>query len=388
MIVHLAGIALIFVISFFAGYNRALRLKTRRHKLYSQPTQYGAYQVLCTLVTGIVSVLIMLGAFKTIQPLTGYLSLTTGSVLGYLSIHPKLRAHRHLERFWTLNFMYISLISLLLTGGLLAFLVGDTVHFFQLVPLRSFFLETTWIPQDIQGHFGVWPLVTGTFLITVIGALVATPLGLLYAIYSAYYAKPHTRHILKPFVEVLAGIPSIVFGFFALVYVTPFLQQIGSVVGIDVSNESALAVGLVLGLMMLPYMASLSDDALTALPTTLRDHSYALGATKQETIVRILLPAALPGLTTAFLLSLSRAIGETMLVLMAGSLSPNLTLNPLQAVTTLTVQIISLLTGDQAFDSPKTLAAFALGFSLFVLTFLLNTLAISLNNRFRRRYAF
>lgn len=385
---HFLFICILLFISYGLGYLRAYQLRQHRFKLYSRPTQYGGYQVLCALIPGAVSLLLMAAFLKYIHWVSLYLSLGLGSLLGYLSIHPKLRAHRYIERFWITNLMYISLLSLLITGGLLVFLVEDTFHFFQMIPLKNFLLDKAWIPQDTHGHFGILPLVSGTFLITLIGAVVAAPLGLFFAIYTAFYAPAQRRQLLKPFVEVLAGIPSIVFGFFALFYVTPFLQILGGVFHVDVSNESALSVGLVLGFMMLPYMASLSDEALTSLPPTLRDHSYALGATKQETIIRILLPAALPGLTTAFLLSLSRAIGETMLVLMAGSLSPNLTLNPLEAVTTLTVQIISLLTGDQSFDSPRTLSAFALGFSLFLLTLTFNALALTLNKRFQARYGY
>jgi phosphate transport system permease protein len=223
-------------------------------------------------------------------------------------------------------------------------------------------------------------------LITTIGAILAVPVGLLIAIYTAFHASSKTRLILKPLIELLAGIPSIVYGFFALVTVAPLIHLLGNKMGLDISTESALAVGLVMGIMMLPYVASLSDDALRAVPLTLKENSYAMGATEAETIKRVMLPAAFPGLVTAFLLAVSRAIGETMLVVMAAGLTARLSVNPLDSVTTITVQIVSLLTGDQEFDSSKTLSAFALGFTLFMLTFLINFIAIYFSKRYRRKY--
>jgi phosphate transport system permease protein len=295
-----------------------------------------------------------------------------------------MRPYRRLEGFAITLFAEVTAVSLLITFGIIYFLSKDSVNFFNWVSIQNFLLGTKWKPM--LGYYGFLPLLLGTLLITTIGACLAVPLGVFIAIYTAFYASPHTRLILKPSIELLAGIPSIIYGFFALVTVAPGLYYLGSQVGLHISTESALAVGLVMGVMMLPYMASLADDALRAVPLALKENSYALGATEAETIKKVLLPAALPGLVTAFLLSISRAIGETMLVVMAAGLMANLTMNPLESVTTITVQIVSLLTGDQEFDRPETLSAFALGLALFVITFFINLLALLYSRRYRKKY--
>ena len=216
---------------------------------------------------------------------------------------------------------------------------------------------------------------------------VAIPIGLFSAIYLAEYAKPQTRNLLKPALEILAGIPTVVYGYFAIVFLSPALRSFGASIGLDIASESALAAGLVMGVMIIPFISSLSDDIITAVPRYLREGAYALGATRSETIKHIVLPAATSGIMGAVLLAVSRAIGETMIVVMAAGMAANLTLNPLQAVTTVTVQIVSLLTGDQAFDSPKTMAAFALGLTLFCITLLLNILALKIVKNYQKRYA-
>lgn len=292
--------------------------------------------------------------------------------------------YRKVETIWVTLFAEISGFALLLTLGIIFFLSQDSIRFFQLIPLPDFFLGLDWKPT--LNLYGMVPLLLGTLLITAIGAFIAVPLGLFIAIYTAFYASAHARYIFKPLVELLAGIPSIVFGFFALVTVAPAIHLFGEKIGIDIPTESALAVGLVMGVMMLPYMASLSDDALTAIPKELKENSYALGATDSETIKRVALPAAVSGLVTAFLLSVSRAIGETMLVVMAAGLTAKMSINPLQSVTTITVQIVALLTGDQEFDRAETLSAFALGLCLFILTFLINFIALFYSQRYRRKY--
>jgi phosphate transport system permease protein len=292
--------------------------------------------------------------------------------------------YRKLETILVTLFAEISCFALLLTLGIIFFLTQDSIRFFKLVPAWDFFFGIDWKPS--LNLYGMIPLLLGTLLITTIGAIIAVPIGLFIAIYTAFYAPAHSRYILKPLVELLAGIPSIVYGFFALVTVAPAVHLFGEKLGIDISTESALAVGLVMGVMMLPYMASLSDDALVSIPKELKENSYAMGATIAETIKRVALPAAFPGLVTAFLLAVSRAIGETMLVVMAAGVTARMTINPLQSVTTITVQIVSLLTGDQEFDRAETLSAFALGLTLFILTFLINLVALFYSYKYRRKY--
>jgi len=223
-------------------------------------------------------------------------------------------------------------------------------------------------------------------LITFIAMLVAAPVGLMSAIYMAEYADPRFRAVAKPVLEILAGIPTVVYGFFAALTVAPFIRGWGESIGLSVSSESALAAGAVMGIMIIPFVSSLSDDVINAVPQSLRDGSYALGATKSETITKVIVPAALPGIVGALLLAVSRAIGETMIVVMAAGLAANLTINPLEAVTTVTVQIVTLLVGDQEFDSAKTLSAFALGLLLFVITLGLNVIALAVVRKYREKY--
>ena len=240
--------------------------------------------------------------------------------------------------------------------------------------------------SELQDIFGFIPVITGTLLITFIAVLVAGPIGLLSAIYLSDYASPKFRSVAKPVLEILAGVPTVVYGFFAALTVAPFIRGIGETIGLDVSSESALAAGLVMGIMIIPFVSSLSDDVINAVPQSLRDGSYGLGATKAETITKVILPAALPGIVSAFMLAISRAIGETMIVVMAAGLAAKLTANPLEAVTTVTVQMVTLLTGDQEFDSAKTLASFALGLALFVITLTLNVIALRVVRKYREQY--
>ena len=237
-----------------------------------------------------------------------------------------------------------------------------------------------------SGSFGMVPLFTGTLLISAIALLVAVPLGLMSALYLSEYAPPRVRTWGKPLLEVLAGIPTVVYGFFAALTVAPFIRELGTAIGLEVASESALAAGLVMGIMIIPFVSSLSDDVINAVPQAMRDGSYALGATRSETIRQVVLPAALPGIVGSVLLAASRAIGETMIVVMAAGLSANLTANPFASVTTVTAQIVKLLTGDQEFDSAKTLAAFALGLVLFIVTLLLNIVALRIVKKYREAY--
>ena len=258
----------------------------------------------------------------------------------------------------------------------------------------EFFTGLNWEPQiairadqvTAGGAFGALPVFWGTLMIAVLAMMVATPIGLFAAIYLTEYASERFRSVVKPLLEILAGIPTVVYGFFAVLTVAPAMRTLGEMIGMDIAPNSALAAGGVMGIMLIPFISSLSDDAINAVPQSLRDGSYGLGATKGETITRVLLPAALPGIMGGVLLALSRAIGETMIVVMAAGIIASLTLNPLEPVTTVTVQIVTLLIGDTEFDNPKTLAAFALGLVLFLVTLALNVLALNIVRKYREQY--
>ena len=283
---------------------------------------------------------------------------------------------------------------MLTTAGIILSLVFESARFFTLIPLTDFLFGLEWSPQtalrDDQvgatGLFGMIPLFAGTLLITLIAMVIAAPVGLMAAIYMAEYASSRARDIIKPCLEVLAGIPTVVYGFFAALTVAPFFRNLGDANGIVISSESALAAGLVMGIMIIPFVSSLSEDVILAVPRSLREGSYGMGATQSETIKQVVIPAALPGIISALLLATSRAIGETMIVVMAAGLGANLTANPFEAVTTVTVQIVTLLVGDQEFDSAKTLAAFALGLVLFFITLALNVIALVIVNKYREQY--
>lgn len=284
--------------------------------------------------------------------------------------------------------------AVLVTAAIVYSVVSEALQFFARVPFFDFLFGTQWSPQTAiradqsgaSGSFGALPLLAGTFMITLIALLVAVPVGLMGAIYLAEYATPRFRRTVKPALELLAGIPTVVYGYFAVITVAPFLHGFGQSIGLSIESESALVAGIVMGIMIIPFVSSLSDDMMTAVPRGLRDASYGLGATKSETIRRVVLRSALPGIMGAVLLAVARAIGETMIVVMAAGLSANLTANPLEAVTTVTVQMVTLLTGDQEFNSPKTLAAFALGLTLFCFTLLLNMFAQFIVKKYREQY--
>lgn len=287
-----------------------------------------------------------------------------------------------------------SLAAVLTTIGIVFSLVFEAIRFFEKIPITDFLFGLEWSPQTAirsdqvgaSGAFGAIPLVTGTLLISAIAMTVAAPLGLLSAIYLAEYSGTKIRNIVKPLLEMLAGIPTVVYGFFAALVIAPFIRDAGTGVGFEVASESALAAGLAMGIMIVPLVSSLSDDVINAVPQSLRDASYGLGATQAETIRKVILPAAIPGIAGSMLLATSRAIGETMIVVMAAGLAAKLTANPLDAVTTITVQIVTLLTGDQEFDSAKTLAAFALGLLLFVTTLCLNVIALQIVEHYKEQY--
>jgi phosphate transport system permease protein len=285
-------------------------------------------------------------------------------------------------------------IAVFTTLGIVLSVVFESIRFFQMVPITEFIFGLEWSPQvairadqvGSSSSFGAVPLFTGTLMVSALAMLVAVPAGLMSAIYLSEYASSNVRNYTKPALEILAGIPTVVYGFFAALTVAPFVRELGASMGVSISSESALAAGAVMGVMIIPFISSLSDDVITAVPQSMRDGSLAMGATKSETIRNVIIPAALPGIVGGVLLAVSRAIGETMIVVMAAGLAAKLTANPLETVTTVTVQIVTLLTGDQEFDSPKTLAAFALGLMLFSVTLVLNIFALRIVKKYREQY--
>ena len=325
----------------------------------------------------------------------GMLSLgIAGGAFALRAIHPSLRARNRVEGVVQGFLILSSVLAILITVGIVLSLLFESLRFFALVPLNEFLFGLSWSPQmairadqvGSSGAFGAVPLFTGTLLISLIAMLVAVPVGLLAAIYLAEYAKPRFRAVAKPLLEMLAGIPTVVYGFFAVVTVSPFLRGLGASLHLSVSSESALATGIVMGVMIIPFVSSLSDDVICAVPESLRHGSFAIGATQAETVMQVVIPAALPGIVGGILLAVSRAIGETMIVVMAAGLSAHLTANPFESVTTVTVQIVTLLVGDQEFDSPKTLSAFALGLILFLVTLALNVVALNVVKKYREKY--
>ncbi|MBK1723279.1 phosphate ABC transporter permease subunit PstC [Thiocystis violacea] len=317
-----------------------------------------------------------------------------GLSYAWLKTEPQMRARNRVEGSIKVIMIVFSSIAILTTLGIILSVVFESIRFFDRISPLDFFFGTSWSPQialradqvGASGEFGAIPLFTGTLMVSLIAMLVAVPIGLLSAIYLSEYASRGLRSIAKPVIEVLAGIPTVVYGFFAALTVAPFIRELGATLGLEVASESALAAGLVMGVMIIPFVSSLSDDVINAVPQSLRDGSYALGATRSETIRRVIVPAALPGIVGGILLAVSRAIGETMIVVMAAGLAANLTANPLDSVTTVTVQIVTLLTGDQEFDSAKTLAAFALGLTLFLVTLTLNVIALTIVRKYREQY--
>ncbi len=317
-----------------------------------------------------------------------------GLTWGRGRIAAALPAREAVETVLSVLLMAASTVAIITTIGIVLSLLFESVRFFQEVPLTDFLFGLAWSPQvamradqaGSSGAFGAVPLFAGTFLVSLIAMVVAVPLGLMSAIYMSEYAQPRVRSVVKPLLEILAGIPTVVYGFFAALTVAPFCRDMGASVGLSVASESALVAGLVMGIMIIPFISSLADDIITAVPQSLREGSFGLGATRSETIKLVVLPAALPGIVGGVLLAVSRAIGETMIVVMAAGMAANLTANPLNAVTTVTVQIVTLLVGDQEFDSPKTLAAFALGLVLFCATLALNAVALHVVRKYREMY--
>ena len=337
-------------------------------------------------------------SLKLTSEISFYISIIIIMVLGSLyavrKINIQFNAQDTIEKYIKYLLIFCSSIAVLTTIGIIFSLIFESFRFFSQVSLFEFLFSTEWYPfipiregqAAAEGSFGAVPIFAGTFLVMIVAMCVAAPIGLLTAIYLSEYASQKVRKTVKPLLEILAGIPTIVYGFFAFVTVAPFVKSFGQSIGIDASPTSALAAGLVMGVMIIPFISSLSDDVINSVPQSLREGSLGIGANKAETIKKVILPAALPGIVGAFLLAISRAIGETMIVVVAAGTAANLTANPFENVTTVTVQIVVALIGDQEFDNPRTLSAFALGLVLFVITLSLNVLALRFVKKYRERY--
>lgn len=406
--VFLAGTIPLAWIAWHAGRGWALAAEAGGTAPHSRPNQYGWYVaswvILPACAIAVIAAFVQLFGWAQL-PETGILAAALAVAAGGLWVgrrllRPELRARNALDRLVRRLLLAAALITILTTIGIILSILFESIRFFRMVSFLEFVTGTEWAPDSafLEGagrgdeaaadyQFGSVPLFAGTFMITLIAMCVALPIGLLSAIYMAEYASARVRGLAKPTLEVLAGIPTVVYGFFAALTVAPLVVDIAGWFGLDASYNSALAAGMVMGVMIIPFISSLSDDVINSVPNALREGSYALGTTHSETIRQVILPSALPGIISAFLLAVSRALGETMIVVMAAGLRPNLTWNPLEDMTTVTVRIVDALTGDQAFDSPETLSAFALGLVLFVVTLALNLASVILVRRFRQKYS-
>jgi len=399
------GLLPLSLMIFLFASQKATSLEKKHGFLHSRPGFYGWYAVIkfaspAIIVAIICSFLAMFG----IVHVPGIMLLSTAFGLGGISlwfglkhINHDFRARQPVEKAMTTLLFIAAMISILTTIGIVFSVIFESIRFFHIISFWDFITGTVWNPDtafligagretDAVPEFGSVPIFAGTFMITGIAMLVAVPVGLFAAIYMSEYASHKVRNRLKPALEVLAGIPTVVYGFFAAITISPLIVEIANALGLHADYTNALAPGLIMGIMIIPFISSLSDDVIRAVPQPMRDGSLALGTTQSETIRHIVLPAALPGIIAAFLLGASRAIGETMIVVMAAGLRPNLTANPLEGMTTVTVKIVEALTGDQEFDSAFTLAAFALGLVLLAVTLILNIISTVVIRKFRQRY--
>jgi phosphate transport system permease protein len=368
-----------------ATFKQASALRTGGQKYHSLPVYHGYLAAASALLSGAVA-LFLLAAYTPYAWLIATTIALAVAALVYSKSNASFAARDVFEKLIRAVLIICSVVAILTTLGIFASVVFESIAFFREINIMSFLFGSLWAPTGSPPSFGFIPLLVGTFLITAIAIIVAAPLGLLSAIYMAEYASPTVRGIAKPLLEMLAGIPTVVLGFFAALTVAPLIRNSGQTIGLEVASESALAAGLVMGMMIVPLISSLSDDIINSVPQSLRDGSFAMGATKSETIKRVVLPAALPGIVSAIMLAVSRAVGETMIVVMAAGLAANLSFNPLAAVSTITVQIATLLVGDQEFDSAKTLSAFALGLVLFFFTLALNYIALRIVQKYKQQY--
>ena len=396
-------IGLLGISAYYTGLRKSLTLREDK-LLHSTPIYHGAILAINSSLASILLVIVWvlfeknifpeLLAFRNILFILSIFIFFLTAFFTFKKIKNEFKARDKVEKIIELFLLVCSSLAILITVGIFLSVIFESNRFFESIPLTEFLFGTHWSPQmpiredqaGSTGAFGAVPLFTGTFLIAFIAMCIAGPIGLMSAIFLSEYASKSVRDIVKPLTEILAGIPTVVYGFFAVIVVAPFIRNTGNYFGIEVASESALAAGLVMGVMIIPFVSSISDDVINAVPQNLKNGSLGVGATKSETIKLVIIPAALPGIIGGLLLAVSRAIGETMIVVMAAGMSANLTANPFEAVTTVTVQIVVLLVGDQEFDSPKTLAAFALGLVLFVMTLILNYIALHIVRKYREQY--
>jgi phosphate transport system permease protein len=402
-----AGLIPLAYAAFFLGRRRAVTEMEQGGRLNSPPSFYGWYVIVWMFLPAVVAsavfaILDMVGVITVPLPmiLAGFLALCAGA--GWLALHrvnASLRARKTVEGTIRWLLFLATCISIFTTVGIVLSVIFESIKFFQMVSFWEFITGTTWSPGSAflegagrggeaaaKAEFGSVPIFAGTFMITFIAMCVALPVGLFAAIFMSEYAGRTLRGVAKPALEVLAGIPTVVYGFFAAITVSPFVVSVAESLGLDAAYTNALSPGLVMGIMIIPFISSLSDDVISSIPQSLREGSFALGTTRSETIKQVVLPAAFPGIVSAFLLGVSRALGETMIVVMAAGLRPNLTWNPLEGMTTVTVRIVDALTGDLAFDSAETLSAFALGLTLLVVTLMLNIVSSIVIRRFKQQY--
>jgi len=389
--------------AYYAGLKKSLVLR-EAGSLHSTPIYHGAILAVNSSIASVLFIIIWILLERNIFPnlssariilfVISILIFILTAIFTFKKIKNEFKARDNLEKIIELFLLACSTLAILITIGILLSVIFESNRFFSSIPIAEFLFGTHWSPQmpiredqaGSAGAFGAVPLFTGTFLIAFIAMCIAGPIGLMSAIYLSEYASKKVRDIVKPLTEILAGIPTVVYGFFAVIVVAPFIRNAGEYFGLEIASESALAAGLVMGVMIIPFVSSISDDVINAVPQNLKNGSLGIGATKSETIKKVIVPAALPGIIGGLLLAVSRAIGETMIVVMAAGMSANLTANPFEAVTTVTVQIVVLLVGDQEFDSPKTLAAFALGLILFIMTLILNYIALHIVRKYREQY--
>ncbi|MBS9403932.1 phosphate ABC transporter permease subunit PstC [Halomonas sp. TRM85114] len=402
------SVLLLGLVAFFLGRAKAARVRAEGTAMFAQPDQYAWFAVLATAGPALVVsaagafLMLLLGA-EIPTPFLLAASLVVAAVglmLGMMQVRPDFHARQAIERVIRWVLVGAAMISILTTFGILISIVFEAVRFFQIHSFWEFITGTVWSPGDSflaaagrgdessggGASFGSVPLFAGTFMITGIAMLVAIPIGLLSAIYMSEFAPSSVRTLAKPTLEVLAGIPTVVYGFFAAITVAPIIVDVAGFIGLDASYNNAVAPGVVMGIMIIPFISSLSDDVINSVPDSMRQGSLALGMTKSETIRDVVIPAALPGIISASLLAVSRALGETMIVVMAAGMRPNLTANPLEDMTTVTVRIVAALTGDLEFESAETLSAFALGLVLFTITLSLNLVSVIMIRRFRDKY--
>jgi phosphate transport system permease protein len=407
LLLFFAGLIPLAYAAFFLGRRKAETDLERGYRLNSPPSFYGWYVIVwmflpAIAVSAVFAVLHMAGILSVPAPvvLVGFLALiAAGGGVALRHVKASLRARKIVEDVIRWLLFIATCISIFTTVGIVLSVVFEAVKFFNMVSVWEFLTGTTWSPgsaflegagrggeQSSKAEFGSVPIFAGTFMITFIAMCVALPVGLFSAIFMSEYAGRNLRGVAKPALEVLAGIPTVVYGFFAAITVSPFIVSIAESLGLEAAYTNALSPGIVMGIMIIPFISSLSDDVISSIPQSLREGSFALGTTRSETIKNVVLPAAFPGIVSAFLLGVSRALGETMIVVMAAGLRPNLTWNPLEGMTTVTVRIVDALTGDLAFDSAETLSAFALGLTLLVVTLMLNIVSSIVIRRFKQQY--